>query len=73
MTNIIIGVFAIAFGIYVAIIRVKNPKKLGKYQAMIDKFGNKGKTLHIIFYTVLPIIAGIIFIITELISNFVNS
>jgi len=68
MTNIIIGILAIAFGICVAIIRMKSPKKLGKYQAMIDRFGDKGKTAHIVLYTVLPIIAGIIFIITEILN-----
>jgi hypothetical protein len=64
-TNIIIGVFAIAFGIYTAIVRVKNPEKFGKYKAMIDKFGSKGKILHIVSYTVVPIVVGIILIVFD--------
>jgi Trk K+ transport system NAD-binding subunit len=64
-TNIVIGILAFAFGIYTAIVRVKNPEKLGKYKAMIDKFGNKGKILHIISYTVLPIFIGIVLIVSD--------
>jgi len=57
---IMIGVFFFGYGIYVAVIRKKSPEKLGKYTAMKEKFGSsKGNIIHIIFYTVLPIVVGI--------------
>jgi len=54
------GILCIAYGIYMAIIRVKSPEKLGKYETMKNKFGDvTGKIIHIVSYTVLPILFGI--------------
>ncbi|GMO36038.1 MAG: hypothetical protein Ta2B_16140 [Termitinemataceae bacterium] len=58
-----IGVLCVGYGIYMAIIRSKSPEKLGKYEAMKKRFGDTpGKIIHIISYTVLPIIFGIVMI-----------
>jgi Ni/Fe-hydrogenase subunit HybB-like protein len=67
MVFIIIGILCIGYGIYVAIVRVKSPEKLGKYEAMKAKFGDiAGKILHIIFYTIVPMGFGTILIIRGL-------
>jgi hypothetical protein len=58
-----IGVLCIGYGIYMAIVRSKSPEKLGKYEAMKKRFGETaGKIIHIVSYSVLPIIFGIIMI-----------
>jgi len=63
-TTLAIGLFALAFGICTLIVRVKNPEKFGKLNAMQEKFGEKmGEAIHTISYTVIPIIAGIVFIV----------
>ena len=46
---------------------MKNPEKLGKLNAMKEKYGDKtGVTIHTISYTVVPIIVGIVFIVIGL-------
>ena len=63
--TVILGLFCIGYGIYTAIIRTKSPEKFGKLDAMKKKFGDKaGIIIHVIFYTVLPILVGIIFFIS---------
>jgi hypothetical protein len=60
-----IGVFALLFGVYTFFVRLKSPEKFGKLKAMKEKFGEKGGTvIHTIAYTIVPIVAGIVFIIT---------
>ena len=64
--NIIFGILFLIYGIYTFIQRKKNPEKFSKLQNMKQSFGEKkGTFIHIIFYTVLPIIIGIILIIRE--------
>jgi len=66
-TTLAIGLFALLFGICTLFLRVKNPEKFGKLNAMKEKYGEKtGITIHTISYTVIPIIAGILFIIIGL-------
>jgi hypothetical protein len=63
-TTLAIGLFALTFGICTLIVRVKNPEKFGKLDAIKEKFGEKtGEAIHTISYTVIPIIAGIVFIV----------
>ena len=65
-----IGLFCIFYGVYTAIIRTKNPEKFSKMEAMQKRFGEKpGKILHIIFYSFVPVIAGIIFFIWGLMGK----
>jgi hypothetical protein len=62
--TISIGVFAIGFGIYSTYVRLTNPQKFGKLEAMKQKFGTTaGTAIHTVAYSVVPIIAGIAFII----------
>ncbi|QQO09937.1 hypothetical protein [Breznakiella homolactica] len=63
MLYIGLGVLVIFYGIYTAVIRLKSPEKLGKYQAMKERYGdNTGKLLHVLSYTVVPIILGAVLI-----------
>jgi len=62
--TISIGVFAVGFGIYSTFVRLTNPQKFGKLEAMKQKFGaTAGTVIHTVAYSVVPIIAGIMFII----------
>jgi len=66
-TTLAIGLFALLFGICTLFVRLKNPEKFGKLNAMKEKYGEKtGATIHTISYTVIPIVAGILFIIIGL-------
>jgi len=57
-----LGILMIGFGGYTAYSRVKAPHKLGKLQAMKDKFGSStGAFIHTIAYTLIPIVAGGVF------------
>jgi hypothetical protein len=63
--TLVLGVFCVGYGIYTAFMRVKTPEKFGKLEAMKKKFGDKaGKIIHIVSYTIIPILVGIVFIIT---------
>ena len=62
-----IGVFALLYGIFTLTVRMKNPEKLGKLVAMKEKFGDKnGTLLHVIGYTIMPVVVGMVFIISGL-------
>jgi hypothetical protein len=65
--TILIGAAALGFGVYTAYVRARNPAKFGKLEAMKKQWGDgAGKTVHVVAYTVLPIIFGIVMIITGL-------
>ena len=65
--NIIIGIFAIIFGVYTLYVRATNPGKFGKLQAMKERFGaSAGTTINIVAYSVLPIIFGIVILLRGL-------
>ena len=63
------GLFALGYGIYTLFHRCKHPEKYEKLAKMQQTFGNRGGYIvHVISYTVLPIIIGIVFIGMSLIS-----
>jgi UPF0716 family protein affecting phage T7 exclusion len=63
-TTLAIGLLALFFGICTLFLRVKHPGAFRKLNAMKARYGEKaGTAIHTISYTVIPIIAGIIFII----------
>ena len=63
-TTLAIGLVALAFGLCTLYFRMKRPEHFRKLNAMKEKFGEKtGTAIHTISYTVLPIIAGIVFIV----------
>jgi len=67
MIIIIFGFLAICFGIYILMMRRKSPEKFGKLKAMKEYWGDeKGTTIHIIGYTIIPIVAGLILLFSSL-------
>jgi hypothetical protein len=61
--TILIGVAALGFGIYTAYMRARNPAKFGKLAAMKKQWGEgAGNAIHLVAYTVIPIIFGIVMI-----------
>jgi hypothetical protein len=65
--TIVIGLLAVSYGFYTLVIRIKKPEKFGKLEAMKSKFGNKaGIIIHTISYSLIPIVAGIVFVLLGL-------
>ena len=66
-TTLAVGVFALLFGVCTLILRFKNQEKLGKLNVMKEKFGDRtGVIIHTVSYTVIPIVAGVLFIVIGL-------
>ncbi len=71
ITSIVLGALAIAFGIFTLVIRRRSPEKLRKLVAMEKQWGaKKGNMAHLIAYTVLPIVFGLIFIVLALLEAY---
>jgi hypothetical protein len=59
--NFILGVLAIAYGLYSYMQRKTAPEKIEKLQTMIERNGKKmAHNIHLFGYTILPIIAGVL-------------
>lgn len=59
--NFILGVLAIAYGLYSYYQRKTAPENIAKLQTMIERNGEKmGHTIHLFGYTIMPIIAGLL-------------
>jgi len=59
--NFIVGVLAIAYGVYSFVQRKVAPEKIEKLQVMIERNGEKmGHSIHLFGYTILPIVAGLL-------------
>ena len=59
--NIILGVVALAFGLYTLFARIYAPNRLWKLEPMKKQWGEKvGLTIHVLAYTVLPLVVGAI-------------
>ena len=65
MAELIIGILALLYGLYIIYLRVsKNSKAWAKLDRMKEVYGEKiGATIHIISYTVVPISIGVVGII----------
>lgn len=62
--EIIIGVAAIIYSIVSIYFRIKSPTIFKKMEPMKRVYGTKlGEVIHIILYTLIPLIVGIIFIV----------
>lgn len=56
-----LGIAICVYGLYTMTMRTRAPEKFGKLKAMKDKHGDStGTALHIVAYTVVPIVMGII-------------
>jgi len=63
--NLVVGIFGIFIGTAMLIVRFMKPEKLVKLVAMQEKYGpGYGYAVHLIFYSLAPIIFGIIMIFT---------
>ena len=59
--NLILGVLAIAYGLYSFVQRKTAPEKIEKLQTMIERNGEKmGHSIHLFGYTILPVVAGLL-------------
>lgn len=59
--NLIIGILAIAYGIYCYVQRKSAPENIDKLQELIERNGEKmGHSIHLFGYTIMPIIAGLL-------------
>lgn len=65
MENLIFGILFLLLGLITIYLRVfKNSKGLGKLETMKEAYGEKlGLAIHIISYTVVPIVTGIVMIV----------
>ena len=65
MFTLIISIFFLAFGLLTIYLRLfKNNKGLGKIERMKEAYGETfGTFLHVISYTVIPIVMGIVGIV----------
>ena len=65
MFTLIIGILALLFGLFTFYLRLfKDAKGLGKLDSMKKVYGDKaGTIIHVISYTVLPIVIGILGIV----------
>jgi hypothetical protein len=55
------GAVICVYGLYTMTMRTRAPEKFGKLKGMKDKYGDStGTALHIVAYTVVPIVMGII-------------
>ena len=62
--SVILGIVAIGFGCFTLYLRSSAPEKLGKLTAMKEFWGEKkGNIIHLLAYTVAPIVFGIVFLL----------
>jgi len=62
--SVALGAVMIGYGIWTGFQRPRAPEKFEKLQAMKEFYGAKrGTIIHVIGYTVLPIIFGIVFLV----------
>ena len=65
--TILVGVAAIAYGLYTAWARRAKPQQFWKLEPMKKFWGQKrGEWVHIIGYTIVPILIGIVLILRGL-------
>lgn len=72
MGNLIFGIVFILLGLITIYLRVfKNSKGLGKLETMKETYGEKlGLVIHVISYTVVPIVTGIVMVVRYLQCHF---
>lgn len=67
--EIAIGALAIGYGIFTLYTRIRSPERLSKLASMKRVYGNKaGEIVHVIFYTIIPIVFGLILLISGILN-----
>ena len=65
--NLLLGVAAILYGLYTAFVRARTPEKFAKLDAMRKQWGERaGTAVHTIGYTVVPIVVGVVLVVSAL-------
>jgi hypothetical protein len=65
--TVLVGIAAIGYGLYTAWARRTRPERFRKLDPMKKFWGARGgQVVHIVGYTVMPIVVGIIFILIGL-------
>lgn len=77
LISIVVGILLICYGLYTIYARKNTPEKFWKLEPMKKFWGQKtGVIIHIIGYSIIPIIFGIMIIVTGLkglsVSEFLN-
>ena len=68
MFDIIIGLFAVTFGIFTLVQRKRNPGSFHKIDAMKKAYGEKaGYAIHVVSYSLIPILFGIAILVSSLV------
>lgn len=58
--NLLLGVAALAYGVYTGYARTVTPEKFAKLEAMKEQWGEStGNLVHLVAYTVLPVVVGL--------------
>ena len=61
--NQALGVCALLYGLYTVYVRFTDPTKLGKLEPMRKQWGETaGTVVHVVGYTIMPIVLGILLI-----------
>jgi hypothetical protein len=70
MINLLLGIAAVAYGLYTLYARATSPNKFAKLEVMKKQWGERGGTIvHVVCYSVVPIIAGLALIASSLLSR----
>ncbi|HZF07168.1 MAG TPA: hypothetical protein VFE33_00105 [Thermoanaerobaculia bacterium] len=65
--TILLGLAALGYGLYTAWARRAKPEQFGKLAPMQKAWGEgRGQLLHVVAYTVVPIVVGIVLILSGL-------
>ena len=68
--NLLLGLAAIAYGLYTAYVRATTPEKFAKLDAMRKQWGERvGTAVHIVGYTVVPILIGVALVVSALLTR----
>lgn len=72
--NLLLGILFVGYGLYTSYVRATSPGKLGKLEAMRKQWGQRAGTIvHVVGYTVVPIIAGVVLIASALLARSAGS
>ena len=68
--NVLLGLAAVAYGLYTAYVRATAPEKFEKLAAMKEQWGDgTGTIVHVVGYTVVPIVVGLMLIASSLVRG----
>lgn len=72
--NLLLGIAAVGYGLYTAYVRATSPEKFGKLGAMKQRWGDRGGMIvHVIGYTVVPLIVGAVLIMSSMLGGAASS